>query len=370
MFTMFGLMSESSIAPRTIGRHVVHNESVGVMRKTVRTLVAGGLLIAAILSSGPLVAGGWGSVDQRLLLTLHPAMATFDYSHGRFLRSSATTGNPAMTAAKLQREANESQSAVQKLARERAGLISQRGKILARREDTLDNIRGKKSNPGSGAGAGDRLAEEYEARYAKEIGELDLKLASVEQQLEDAREATYAPAYLTKKETGIRIIAIRTEIGNLIAQVAKEQDLDMVVDDSLGRPWPEAGRSAEDYFSPPVPFNKGALLFRSFAEWEPINVTGTVPGPGGKPVPASQHIAMGRSLNVLRQLQNYLNFLPYRISGAPMGQSMVLVGNTDLTIAVAQRLYTAYRLPAERQGMLLGLIQKFQQIESVPGAGQ
>ncbi|HEY9071089.1 MAG TPA: hypothetical protein VIV61_12595 [Candidatus Ozemobacteraceae bacterium] len=315
--------------------------------------------------------GGWATVDVRLLLALHPSMASFDYSHDRFFRGNAPSGDTAALGQALQAAWDKAQPKLRDLGVRREKLNQTRFEILQRREETMRDLLEKGATKPGQVRDREKQIGEYEDRYTRAMAECEAQIARLDKEFEQAQEEAYAPVYLTKEETARQFDAIKREIESFISQTAQEARIGVVLDTSFGRGSLE--KSPETITVPQYPEPSDTLasrLFHTFSNWAPPQVPETtVPGPNGQPVSAREHVAFAASQNMIQTLERYLEFRPYLTKTAANFSSgnIFLGGGTDLTATVARKIFSRYRVPPEIQNSFQLLIQKYAQFEKSSG---
>lgn len=382
-----------------------------------RHLIKGVLLIACMLVSVAGFAqteGGWATVDTRILLMLHPEMASFDYANGRFFRDkslekdinkvvaslkkareqSDKDGAPlrerrkkleqerfALTQqklralqglapgdlARLEREQVELQSAYRELERQRPTdrnaekIFNARSADVSRR---LEIVQDSLSGLGS-----EEERKEKAAQMQVKINEIDKACAELSDQLGKIEDKAIAAIYLTGEETEIRLKKVKDEINSLVQQAAKESKIAIVMDSSFAMRSPVrkdklAMISAVDE----APDIVSAALFHSF-----VNLTvdpyleKNLTGPDGAPLPP-EHFVAGRSQGMRSNLKQYLefrNYMPEKVAEFSNGR-LFLVGGTDLTPWVARRLFETYKVPESIKNSFMQLIRNYLDVEKDP----
>lgn len=329
--------------------------------------------LAVLFAAGCVHAadGGWATVDARLLLAIHPTMASFDYSHDRFFRANAPSQEAAGLDKALQAAWDKSQPKLRELNARLDKLNESRFNILQRREETMRDLLEKEAAQRGQVRDRDKQIGEYEERYTKSIEECDSQIDRLGKEIEQAQEEAYAPVYLTKDETAKQFDAIKKELELLIAQTAQENRIGVVLDTSFGRNSMEKSPNAATVPQHPEPSDTlASRLFHTFSNWVPPQVPDTtVPGPGGRPVPARDHVAFAAGQEMVQTLEKYLEFKPYltKTAAAFSSGNIFLMGGTDLTAAVAKKIFARYRVPPEIQNSFQLLIQKYTQIEKSSG---
>ncbi|MFZ2960611.1 MAG: hypothetical protein WA705_27340 [Candidatus Ozemobacteraceae bacterium] len=313
-------------------------------------------------ASSPVSAQSWARVDMSLLLVLHPTMASFDYSHGRFLRPSATSarqGGPDIGKA-LQEAARLAQPKIRQAQSECDRLRLSLQDTLTRREETIRDILEKEAGSRAMVRDRDQQIREYESRYEKALRETQERLSIAEQRLEQANEIAYAPLYFSREETERQMQTLRKELLGAIAQEAQRRGVSVVIDPTmgLGRVADATPDSSMQTFS--TPDIDGLHLFRDLATWGTVEGPQTLTDSKGTVIPAEAHVAAARNQQKLQQMQTYLgrlSFLPSSLAGFSLGSPPFLAGGIDLTEAVADGLFRRYQVPANIQVRLIALIR-------------
>jgi len=334
-------------------------------------LMASCLFFAACSSMAMAAEGGWATVDARLLLAVHPAMASFDYSHDRFFRNNPASGETASLAKKLQEAWNKAQPRLRELGVKKDKLNQDKFEILQKRDKTMRDLMEKEATQRGQVRDREKQIAEYEDRYTKSLIACDAQLERLNREIEQAGEDAYSPVYLTKDETAKQLETIKKEVEWLVAQTAQENRISVVLDTTFGRNSIE--KSPESVTIPQYPEPSDTLasrLFHTFSNWVPPQVPETtVPGPNGQPVSAREHVAFAAGQNMVQTLEKYLEFKPYltRIAAAFSSGNIFLSGGVDITAAVAKKIFTKYRVPPEIQNSFQLLIQKYAQFDKMSG---
>ena len=360
------------------------------------------------------VEGGWATVDTRVLLMLHPDMANFDYSNGRFFRDKVLEKdiNKVVADLKKAREQGEKESAPlrenqKKLLQSRFVLLQQLAKVMQvltpgdverlEREKSelqasyreLERQRPSDRNAEkmfaarkadftnrlaivdgflSGA-ANNESREEQSVQLQKKIEVVDKDLADLIVKIGKIEDKAISAVYLTSDETETRLTKVKDEISALIQQAAKESKIAVVMDSSFAM----RSQKRKDKLSmiPAVdeaPDIVSSALFHSF-----VNLTinpemqASLTGPEGAPLP-SEHLVVGRSLGMRSNLTQYLefrNYLPEKVADISHGR-LFLTGGTDLTPWVARQLFERYKVPEFVKNSFMQLIRNYLDIEKIP----
>ena len=329
------------------------------------------LLFAAVAGQALGADVGWATIDARLLLAIHPSMATFDYSHDRFFRNNASSQNAAALGQALQTAWDKTQPKLRELGVKLDKLNQTKFEILQKRETTIRSLMENEATQRGQIRDRDQQIAGYEEKYSKSLAECDSQIAQLNREIEKTQEEAYSPVYLTKSETAMRFEAMKKEIGSLIEQTAREYRIGVVLDTSFGRNSQQKSPDAMTIPQHPEPSDTlASRLFHTFSNWVPPQVPETtVPGPNGQPIPAREHVAFAAGQNMVQTLERYLEFKPYltKTAAAFSSGNIFLTGRMDLTPVVAKKIFTRYRIPVEIQNSFQLLIQKYSQFERTPG---
>ena len=370
-------------------------------------------LLAPVVVSAQ-TEGGWATVDTRILLMLHPDMAGFDYSNGRFFRDKSLEKdiNKVVSDLKKAREQGDKDSEPlrerqKKLAQERFALMQQKvraiqvlapgdierlerervslqtahkelerqrpvdrnsEKILnAQRADVmqrLEIIQGHLTGQGS-----EKQRLETAEKLTKQIAEIDKTLAELAQEILKIQDKAISAVYLTTEETATRLQKIKDEISGQIQQAARESKIAVVMDTSFAM----RSRIRKDKLSmiPAVdeaPDIVSAALYHSF-----VNLTvdpelaKTLTGPEGSPLPP-EHLVVGRTQGMRSNLKQYLefrNYMPEKVADFSTGRPF-LVGGTDLTPWVARKIFERYKVPEFVKNSFMQLLRNYLAVENDP----
>ena len=337
---------------------------------------------------------GWGSVDFRLLMILHPEMQTFDYANGRFFRSDFSGKTAIELREELDKAHQSSQPMLAKLIKSRENLISQRSQTFLNRERTLqrifnpqtdieyqvkkkiikarqkvvkfDNERLLKDGPKEDdlplplSPEEQRQARgELEEVFTKQIASFDAELILIQDQVKAVQETIYSPVYMTTPETQEKLSKIKKEITDLVSRVAKEQKIGIVMDSTFGaKPVQKAGDVTTLPLQPDTPDIISSSLFHSFANWKLMD--NPPPRSDGTMVPP-EHGSGAMHANKIQEFKKYLEYRHYisdAVSGFNPGK-IFLTGGTDLTQAVAQKILVAYSIPEPLRKTYLEIVKEF-----------
>ncbi|EKD84118.1 MAG: hypothetical protein ACD_39C00232G0003 [uncultured bacterium] len=358
--------------------------------------------------------GGWATVDTRILLMLHPDMASFDYSNGRFFRDKALDKdvNKVVADLKKAREQGDKESAPlrdrqKKLLQNRFAVMQQKNRaiqvlapgdierlerqkveleatsrelerqrpadrnaekmLVARKADVANKlaiIQGHLSET-----ATEEQRRENIEKLQKQVEAIDKDVSDIAQQIVKIEDKAIAAVYLTGEETDLRLQKVKDEITSLIQQAAKESKVAVVMDTSFAMRSQQ--RKEKLKMIPAVdeaPDIVSAALFHSF-----VNLTidpeiqKNLTGPEGAPLPP-EHLVVGRSLGMRSNLTQYLefrNYMPESVAGFSHGR-LFLAGGTDLTPWVARQLFDRYKVPEVVKNSFMQLIRNYLDIEKEP----
>ncbi|PKL44675.1 MAG: hypothetical protein CVV41_04730 [Candidatus Riflebacteria bacterium HGW-Riflebacteria-1] len=377
------------------------------------------LAVFAVCLAIPLAAmsqtdGGWATVDTRVLLMLHPDMANFDYSNGRFSREKSLEKdiNKVVAGLKKAREQAEKEceplrARQKKLFQDRFLVVQQKTRALqilapgdierlerekvqlqtAYRE--LERQRPNDSNAAKIVSARkvdieSKLAEitghltatdtaeqrqQKAAKFQEQIVVIDKNVADIALQISKIEDKAISAVYLTAEETDTRLKKIKDEITSLIKQAAKESKVAVVMDTSFAMR--SAQRKERLKMIPAVeeaPDIVSAAMFHSFANLtiDP-ELQKNLTGPEGAPLPP-EHLTVGRSLGMRSNLTQYLdfrNYMPEKVADFSHGR-LFLSGGTDLTPWVARQLFDRYKVPEFVKNSFMQLIRNYLDIEKDP----
>jgi len=378
------------------------------------------VIATAVLSLfAPVIAdcqteGGWASVDTRILLMLHPDMAAFDYSNGRFFRDKKLDKdiNKVVADLKKAREAGEKECAPlreqqKKLMQDRFALMQQKARAIqvlapgdlerlernkielqtaykelerqrptdrnsekiyrARKADIMRRLEAIQQHLTDSGTEEQRRAQAE--KLQQQIDELNKSITEIADQIMKIEDKAIAAVYLTGEETDARLKKIKDEITSLIQQAAQESKIAVVMDSSFAM----RSRVRKDKLAmiPAVdeaPDVVSASLFHSFANLT-INpyLEKNLTGPDGSPLPP-EHLVVGRSLGMRSNLKQYLefrNYMPEKVADFTGGRPF-LTGGTDLTPWVARQLFERYKVPEFVRNSFMQLLREYLDVEKDP----
>lgn len=333
------------------------------MKRCLLICLTGMLLWSAaaeVMAAAPQV----GVFDMRLLVVLHPRMATFDFMQGRFFRP-RPQAEKHKSVAKALREAHvglegrlgRTTSEIKRLRRSQEALAK-------RRDETLNSLL---ENAKQGVGR-DFSAnfQQYRDRYQKLLTENEQKLIAAEAEERKLQDQAYSPIYLNEQESIAVLQQIQREIQQQLEIVVRETGLTMVIDPTLNRFAPPADKIAPVRTEPAPPFDLGCQLIQNLQTPEDYP-QGTIPGPNGQPINAARHVAFARGQSLIDSVRKYLNLASYLSlarQDLPLPPVAVLVGAADITATVAQRVFQANRVSREQQARMLKLLNSYNTAEA------
>ena len=336
--------------------------------------------------------GGWGTVDTRILLMLHPEMNGFDYSNGRFFREKGerniekTIGELKTAQEQASKENAPLRERQTKLFQERFSLVQQKSradgapapgdiekfrKEKAVLESSLEEVKRQKPanrdaerlfaarrvdlqtrleviNSRLAGAANPEETTKNADQLDEKIKKVDDELGKLADQIRANEEKSVQAIYLTSEETATRLTKIRDEIDTLIKKAAEESKIATVIDISFAMRTPTRKEKLKMIpATDEAPDVVSSSLFHSFNNLtiDPA-FAATVPGPEGSPLPP-EHLIVGRSLGMQSNLTQYLefrNYLPERVADFSHGR-LFIMGGTDLTPWVARQLFDRYKVP-------------------------
>jgi hypothetical protein len=365
------------------------------MKRTNTFCLVFGSLFLVLTAIAPLQATGWGTADTRLLLIIHPDMAYFDYTNGRFFRPQVAKQSPAEVRQAMQKAREQAEPLLSKHQEHQHALQEARSEILMNKErlrlrllnpqhPTLETAKNRlktaKKNVVKVKSMKDipnihhppeemqvpeshqdrnKLVDELEERAQTEVASINARLIAIDKQITAVQEAMYSPVYLTTPETTEKLAAINKEIGELITQTAGEQKLDLIIDASYAQR--SIKRAAETTIlptQPDIPDLLSSALFHEFANFALLKEP--PPRDDGSPVPP-QHGTGAMYTNKIQLFKKYLenrHYLPPTVANFA-GGSLFLTGANDVTPRVAEKLLTRYNIPATYKDGLLEVIKEF-----------
>lgn len=300
----------------------------------------------------------WGMVDTRLVLILHPGMAEFDFTRGRFFRIS-----PAKTTKQALQEAlNKGIVGIQpKLADLRlrqSEIVAARTTHLLALDAELTEIRAQRPKGAASGVLELSLKKEHDLqnRLTQGLATIDAQLAVVDAQIANLWEKTGDELYLTAAESGERMNRILREIGEHVVAVSRETGVPFVVDVGWGM---RSLRKAEDMISIPVQNDAVNLLdtmvFHLFTNWS---------GPRERLQSPQQEkawslFAAGLDDKGQETVKRVVKRNPHISTGLAAftpGRTL-LRGGYDLTPAIARRLFSAYAIPEQLKNSYMTLLK-------------
>ena len=331
----------------------------GRQRVTLRFLGMAALLCAGL--AGMAGAAIWATIDARLLMVLHPTMATFDFSQGRFYRPGLQNLTPGDLQKQLEQARKKVEPQLKSLGSRRARLVRSRNDMLASREETINLMLAHGASATSSVRDHGKNLLSFEERYQNKLRQFEEELEAIDREYTTVAEQAWAPVYMTAVETDRLLQTVRGEIAALAADAAQRLGCSLVIDPNAANDAVEGGPGLGRKVSQSEPVDLlGSKLFKLFGEWEvPEGVT--IPGPTGEPVDLAKHLMPVLMGNMAQNFRQYLEFRPYLPSGAGQldAKKLTLDGEPDLTEVVAREVFRRHRVPTERQESLMVLIRSF-----------
>lgn len=321
------------------------------------TLVSCGVSMAA--------PGACATVDTRLLLILHPRLANFDYAQGRLYRSDIAKKPREQILKELASCCDKALAAISKISSKRTRIMDQRFQILQRWDETMNSMYTHASSGTTRLRDHDKSMQEFDSRFRAELASCEAALEAVDRETVLAQESALSPLYLSSQETELEMAAAKNEIYQLIAQTAKEQQVSMVLDASFGVTAVCLDPGIACIPRQSTSFDTTtASLFHQFTNWEAIP-PGQIPMADGTKVDAAAHLAPQRMKNMVDMLQQQLEVRPYIPTGLARFSpgNPFLYGGTDLTAAVALKMFAQYRIPAELKNSFMMFIKNYTSFE-------
>jgi len=327
------------------------------------------ILFLLLVSTKPCASapgGGWAFVDSRLLLILHPSMANFDYSTGKFFRPGVAGKKPEELQKELNAAWNRIQPKLRELMSRQSRIIQGRADMLARRDETLNMMMSKAAVGKEKVRDYPQTIGDFEKKYNQELEGFSKQLADIDNQIKTLTDEAYSPVYLTIAESNQQLERIKLEIDDLIKQTANETGTAVVIDSSFGAP---ALKKSDKLCVIPTQTEPvdtlSSNLFHFFSNWEPP-APGQIPMADGTKVDAATHLVPRMTENKIQTLKQFLDFrlyLPQNGSTFSPGKFFVL-GGVDLTPQVAWKIFSKYRIPQEIQNAYMYVVKEFNNFES------
>ncbi|OIP24575.1 hypothetical protein AUK22_08745 [bacterium CG2_30_54_10] len=315
-------------------------------------------------------AQGWGKVDTRILLILHPKLATFDYSVGRFYRETAFTSDREKLRKQMDDAWSKAQPALRSLLGKQSGLIRRRVELMQRWNETMNSLAEHSASETSKPQDYRKLGDQYKARYEQELAGLDQDLAHLDTDMQNTREEAYSPVFLRSSETISRLSEIKQEIQGLLAQAAGERGVVTVLDTSYGAPGVTQAPSLaaiptqQDHFD-----LLSAALFHEITNWDDSKIPGgSIPMADGTKVDARSHIIprlKAGAIDNLRQYLDYRSYLGRHLAAMPSPGGIFLVGGVDLTPVVARKLFDRYQIPEDLKNAFMQIMSEYESFEQI-----
>ncbi|MDN5280527.1 MAG: hypothetical protein PWR01_4492, partial [Clostridiales bacterium] len=207
----------------------------------------------------------------------------------------------------------------------------------------------------------ERVAE-YERRFEEKLAQLDQQLQNLYLEMEAVRDAAYAPVYLSRIETGNKLIEIKRDIKSMIQKVAAQYKISVVLDSSFAmKTTRQKNPQASLYLQ-----NDDFDVLSSSLFHDLTNIDYDMP-PDAKQIGATpEHMMLGGAyakLDTLRkvaQLRSYL--LPAASEFSP--GAIFVMGNVDLTPHVAKEIFDKYQLPETIKTSYVKVINDFLNLEN------
>ena len=374
------------------------------------------LLQGAVFMAMPLAAagdGGWGTVDTRILLMLHPQMSGFDYNNGRFFRNPEEKN--------IEKAVAELKTAQEAAAKESAPLKDQQRKLMQQKFELNQQLTRAEGVPAPGdiedfrrekalleasieevnrqkpanreaerlfsarkvdlqqrleiingrlAGSTDSLASESTLKdLHQKLAKINTDMQTVTTQLTDIEEKSMAAMYLNSDETAKRLTAITDEINDLIRKAADESKIAVVIDNSFAMRSPQRKEKLKMIpATDEAPDVVSSALFHSFNNLtiDP-ELAANLTRDDNTPLPP-EHLIVGRAIGMQSNLTQYLefrNYLPEKIAGFSHGR-MIISGGTDLTPWVARQLFDRYKIPDSVKNSFMQALRGYLDFEKEP----
>lgn len=374
-------------------------------------------LLMATMFLSPLLAGppgGFATVDNRILLMLHPLMANFDYASGRFFRDSGPKKDVYVIFDQLKKARDEAakeieplNSKIEELEQSRFKIITERDRAIrglaagdlerlektkaeltaalneikrqeapdkareqllrARRHDLVNRL--DKIDAALKGNAAVEDDEELKKKYSATIASINKEIKEIRTKIAHIRDKSVSAIYLTRDETSKRIDKVKKEIEKLIKDASKESKIAIVIDNSFAM----RSQTLKDTHKmiPAVeeaPDIVAASLFHSFLnlEFEPNLIEALRETDDSSNL--QQHLEVGRSIGMRSNLALYLeyrNYLPQLTSSFSHGR-MFITGGVDLTPWVARKLFDRYNIPDSIKNSYMLLLRNYLDFDSEP----
>lgn len=292
-------------------------------------------------SAAPAGGQGFGVVDFLTCVTLHPLMAAYDFSAGRFRRDGVNWGDP-KSVEMLGKKLSELQAALRPKVQEVDRKIGEVQRELAefnlRRDQTalsLSRAAGEKKNVARETY--DRELAANQQRYDAKIAEAKQRMTALEQTRQKLHDDALAPIFLNSAESAARLQQILGETDQAVREVAAGSGMAVIIDDSYGTP---AGQTDQGSFSsPPDPMITGNTIYQMI-------IQSPFPNPKNPQDKMAYHFLgdMQKSLQGMtrQHLARRQELVPFVANMT--GGRLFLAGGADLTLSVCERLYTRYRM--------------------------
>lgn len=358
-----------------------------------RLLIIFTFIFMGSLFANPVLAQGLATVDARLLLILHPKMADFDYSNGRFFKTKVKYDNLedlSLQLSKAREQAEEENAAVaarikelesekfevtralireeqffapgdlkamqkEKQDLETAVLELNRKKIETSDEADLQSVKLKDLKERIGNieaalsnSANMEIRHEVVAKLKSQIEAINVKIALCADEIRQNNEKAVSIIYFTTEETDEKVATIREELKKLMESTAKAKNLGIIIDNSYALQ--TKLNKTKNSMIPAVDENLdvvSASLFHSFVNYEMDSALEAILDMPDTTETAAQHLLAGRSdglENNMKQYLQYREYLPDRLANFTNG-NIFLSGGTDITLDCAQKLFADYKVP-------------------------
>lgn len=375
------------------------------------------LLFTFLLFCVKAEAQGFATVDTRVLLMLHPLMADFDYSIGRFYRESTKNKNSYEVWLLMDNARKKTEPELEKIKKEISDLTQKQleyetllernlnrfaigdiEQLIARKKALQDVVKELSSKTPRDKNEQKRIEtrllnvkdtiaeiedllldnedEERKAKRLKSIEEIKENIKAVkeeiakkEQERFEVGEKAFSMVYFTLKETNERIEKAKKEVFSLIEKAAKEGKFSVVLDTTFAmRSVKRKRRNNIISINDDSPDVVGASLFHYFSnlEDEPETIEHLKKNLGEEM--AQLHFVAGHTIGMQSNLKQYLefrNYLPETASSFSNGK-VFLIGGSDITIAVARNMINKYKIPESTKELLIKTLREYVNYEIEP----
>lgn len=313
----------------------------------------------AIIVAAPVCAQGWATVDSRLLMVLHPLMGNFDYSAGRFFRQSFSLERNEQLFQELNKASEEAGKKLSSLMRKESAMLEKRANLIIERDQTITDLSEKAASETYNIRGKYERITEYENRYEEKLTALNRELSDLYENIEAVKDEAYAPIYLTRQETTGRLTEIKRDIKNMTQQVATQNGISVVFDNSFGLR--TVKQSASPYVQPDDFDVLSSSLFHDL-----LNFKVDTPPDAGQIGATADHMLVGGAYSKLDTLRKISQLRPYLLPFAAefTPGSIFMVGGNDITAHVAQRIFEQYKVPETLKASYLMVVRDFLNIEN------